>query len=515
MLPDSLTFDYPMSLLPHNLYTSEQVQQLDRLAIDRHKIPGATLMERAGAVAFSVLRKRWTGARSIAVLCGVGNNGGDGFVLARLAHGAAMNVDIFQVGDPAKIKGDAAIARQQLQGTGINYAIYQRQNLRGYDVIVDGLLGTGLSGDVSGIWRDAIEAINQTGRPVLALDIPSGLHGDTGRILGSAVRASVTVTFIGLKQGILTGAGPGCSGKVVFSDLQVPEQIYQDIPPASHRLDRKLLEQWLPPRRPDVHKGACGHVLIIGGNVGMGGAAAMAAEAAGRVGAGLLSVATCQEHTAMYHCHRPEIMAHGIEDAEDLAPLLEHATVVAIGPGLGQDPWAQALLEAALESKLPLVVDADALNLMAKIAASDHEHKINLKRGNWILTPHPGEAGRLLRQDNKQIQEDRFSAIRELQTIYGGVVVLKGAGTLVVSENFAVSLCAEGNPGMASGGMGDVLTGVIAGLVAQGLPLVTAAQCGVLIHALAADRAAQDGERGLLASDLFENIRHFANPVRR
>ncbi len=504
-----------MSSLPQNLYTSEQVQRLDRVAIDHHQVPGATLMERAGAVALSVLRKRWANARTVAVLCGVGNNGGDGFVLARLAHEANFAVHIFQVGDPTKIKGDAAAARQRLQGTGINYGIYQGQSLHSYDVIVDGLLGTGLNGAVGNIWRSAIEAINESGKPVLALDIPSGLHGDTGRILGAAVCATMTVTFIGVKQGLLTGAGPRCSGKVVFSDLQVPTQVYGAVPPASHRLDRKLLEQWLRPRPMDIHKGKLGHVLVVGGNAGMAGAVAMAAEAAGRVGAGLLSVATRLDHLTALNTQRPEIMAHGIEEAAALMPLLAKANVVAIGPGLGQDAWALSLLRAALDSSLPLVVDADALNLLAHMHAATGTDAPDTQRGNWILTPHPGEAGRLLQQTSAAVQEDRFSAIRELQQKYGGIIVLKGAGTLVVSESLAISLCAAGNPGMASGGMGDVLTGVIAGLVAQGLPLNIAAQCGVLVHGLAADRAAQDGERGLLASDLFPHIRHFANPTRR
>lgn len=505
-----------MSSLPHNLYTAAQVQRLDRIAIDKYQLPGAKLMERAGTVAFSVLRKRWPGARTLAVLCGVGNNGGDGFVLARLAAEAGLTVQIYQVGDAGRIKGDAAAARQRLQGTAVGYDLYQGQALRDFDLIVDGLLGTGLQGEVSDVWRNAIEAVNQSARPVLALDIPSGLHGDSGRVLGCAVRAMVTVTFIGVKQGLLTGAGPLYAGKVVFSDLQVPPEIYGEVPPSSHRLHRKLLEENLPPRPRDAHKGSFGHVLIIGGNLGMSGAAQLAALAAGRVGAGLVSVATRRQHAMQLNLQQPEIMVHAVQDPVALEPLLARASVVAIGPGLGQDDWARSVWQTALATRLPLVVDADALNLLSMAPADDDAaDTVVRKRDNWILTPHPGEAARLLACNSGHVQADRFSAVRELQNAYGGVIVLKGAGTLVVGENFAISLCAEGNPGMASGGMGDILSGVIAGLTAQGLSLTSAAQLGVYLHALAGDRAAQEGERGMLASDLLPYLRHFANPGRR
>ncbi len=257
-------------------------------------------------------------------------------------------------------------------------------------------------------------------------------------------------------------------------------------------LDRELQ------RKPTDDKGHFGHVLVVGGDFCMSGAARLAGEAAARAGAGLVSVATHAEHAAIISAAVPELMCHGVEDSASLMPLLRRASVVAIGPGLGKSPWAQALLGVMLQSDLPMVVDADALNLLAIEPA---------KKDNWILTPHPGEAARLLGQTVEEVQSDRTAAAIELQKKYGGVVVLKGAGTVVVDSEEVIGICGEGNPGMASGGMGDVLTGVIAGLLAQGLSLSQAARLGVCLHARAGDSAAEEGQRGLLASDLFPFIR--------
>lgn len=254
----------------------------------------------------------------------------------------------------------------------------------------------------------------------------------------------------------------------------------------------------LPARNPAAHKGDFGHVLVFGGDHGMSGALRLAGEAALRTGAGLVSAATRAEHAASISVARPELMSHGIESASALAPLLKRATVLAVGPGLGQEEWGRKLLSSVLQSTLPMVVDADALNLLA-IEPS--------QRDNWILTPHVGEAARLLDVTIEQVQADRVAAAVTLQKKYGGVTVLKGAGTVVVGVTGDVAVCSEGNPGMASGGMGDVLTGVIAGLLAQGCLLTEAAQQGVCLHAHAADVAAQEGQRGLLASDLFPVLR--------
>ena len=496
-----------MNTLPKNLYRAAQVRELDRIAIEDHRLTGMSLMERAGQAAFTVLRSRWPRVRRIAVMCGTGNNGGDGYVVARLAATAGIRVVLYQVGDPARLSGDALMAHDRLEGANVEiHAFDAGHTLELFDVVVDGLLGTGLTGEVKPGWRAAIDAINNAThgqRPgIVALDIPSGLQADTGAVLGSAVRADVTVTFIGMKQGLLTGAGPAQCGDLVFSDLQVPYQIYSSVPVASHRIQLDDFIHSLPMRPRDAHKGHFGHVLVIGGNLGMSGAVRMAAESAARVGSGLVSVATRPEHAAFINAGCPELMCHAVRRKRDLSPLLAKASVVAIGPGLGQDAWAKDMLTTVLDGSAPLVIDADALNLMAQEPTYSDR---------WILTPHPGEAARLLDSTASRIQADRFTTASEVQACYGGVCVLKGAGTIVATGKDIPAVCAAGNPGMASGGMGDVLTGAIAGLLAQGLTLSDAAQLGVCLHATAADYAAAKGERGLLASDLLPYLRDLVN----
>lgn len=496
-----------MNNIPKNLYRAEQVQQLDRIAIQEHNIPGMTLMERAGAAAYNVMQKLWPRARRVAVLCGVGNNGGDGYIVARLAAAAGMRVVIYQVGDHSRLKGDALTAFERLEGSHIDiHPFDEGHTLELFDVVIDSMLGTGLSGEVKAEWRLAIDTLNSIvrGRPhVLAIDIPSGLDANNGSILGSAVRADATITFIGMKQGLLTGAGPAYCGELFFNDLKVPYQVYNNVPVSSVRIELDDYASFLQPRERDSHKGDFGHVLIVGGDHGMSGAARLAAEAAARCGAGLLSVATRARHAHVLNQGRPELMCHAVEDVRDLSPLLDKASVVGIGPGLGQSEWSQAMLARVLETDLPLVVDADALSLIAREPCSS---------SRWILTPHPGEAARLLGCSTPEIQQDRFAAATKIQAQYQGICILKGAGTIVATAGQPPALCTDGNPGMASGGMGDVLTGIIASLIAQQLPLAEAAALGVSLHACAADRSAQfDGERGMLASDLFPHLRALMN----
>jgi NAD(P)H-hydrate epimerase len=495
-----------MESLPSNLYRGSQVQILDRTAIEKQQIPGATLMAHAGKAAFRVLRERWPEARKIAVVCGVGNNAGDGYVLARHAFEAGLEVRVLQLGDPKRLRDDALTAFQVMQKVGVAPEAYEGQSLHGIDVVVDALLGIGLNGEVREQWHSAIEAINLSGARVLAIDIPSGLHPDIGQPLGIAVRADVTITFIGLKQGLFTGQGPTHSGEVVFDDLEVGKAVYDTLVPSAYLIryhgDR---QRHLKPRRLSAHKGDFGHVLVVGGDHGMTGAAQMAATAAARSGAGLISVATRSRHAVLVSVAQPEIMSHGVESEQELAPLLERASVVALGPGLGQGEWGQRLYAAVMASSLPLILDADGLNLLAREPQA---------RGNWVLTPHPGEAARLLGCSAADIEADRFHAVRELQKQYKGIVVLKGAGSLVIGENERIYVCADGNPGMASGGMGDLLSGVIASLRAQRFDPLQAAQVGVCLHGAAGDAAAVDGERGMLASDLYPHLRRLANPPR-
>jgi NAD(P)H-hydrate epimerase len=484
-----------------NLYTAAQTRALDHCAIHDHGIPGITLMSRAADAAFRCLLETWPQPQRLQVFCGTGNNGGDGFLIADLAHKRGIEVVVVQVGDPGNITGDALLARQQAHTNGVRIVAFGEQALVSEGVIVDALLGTGLGGDVRGSYTDAIAAINACGAAVLAVDIPSGLCSDTGRVLGSAVHADLTVTFIGLKRGLFTLHAPEHTGAVRFSDLAVPADIYAAVPVNCLRLELEPLLARLPARPATAHKGLYGTVLVVGGDYGMAGAAALAAEAALRCGAGLVQVATRPQHVTALVARTPEAMPRGISNASEFAPLLDTADVLVAGPGLGQSPWSIELLQRALASGKPLVLDADGLNLLANGALGEIG-----RRDNWVLTPHPGEAARLLSCATTQVQEDRFAAVSALQARYGGVVILKGNGSLV-SDGESVLLSDYGNPGMASGGMGDVLSGVIGALLAQHLPAVEAVALAVCLHGAAADIAAREGQRGLAASDLIPHMR--------
>jgi NAD(P)H-hydrate epimerase len=483
------------------LYTAGQVRDLDARAIQEFGIPGYQLMTRAGHATLNALRTLWPAARTITVLCGPGNNGGDGYVVARVARAQNLRVHVVALGDPARLAGDARQAWQDFIAAGGRCEPWSAA-LPASDVIVDALYGTGLARAVEGEAAAMLAAANESGRPLVAVDIPSGLHADTGAVLGIAARATLTVTFIGRKVGLYVGAGPECTGRIVFDALDVPAAIGERCTPAARLLDEGDVAAALPPRRRTAHKGDHGHVLVIGGGPGMPGAARLAGEAALRAGAGLVTLAVHPQSLAAAAA-RPELMHVAASTAADLAVVLSRATVVAVGPGLGQGDWARSLFDATLASGKPLVVDADALNLLA---ASPQ------RVDRWVLTPHPGEAARLLGTTNAAVQADRLGAARELQQRYGGTVVLKGAGSIVHAAAGVPGLCDRGNPGMASGGMGDVLTGVIAGIAAQCGNAACAARAGVFVHAQAGDLAARRGERGLLATDVIEQVRACVNP---
>ncbi len=373
------------------------------------------------------------------------------------------------------------------------------------DIVIDALLGTGLTRSLEGAWLHAVESVNAAAAPVIAVDVPTGLNGTSGQVLGAAIQASITATFIGRKLGLYVGAGPEHSGEIVFADLGVPLDRVSHVAPAARLFDLNDQQLLLPRRARTAHKGDFGHVLVVGGNFGMGGAVCLAGEAALRAGAGLVSIATRPENVAAVTSHRPELMCLGVSAAADLDALLGRATVVAIGPGLGQDSWARGLLDRALNAHQTLVVDADALNLMAACPR---------RREAWVLTPHPGEAGRLLGVSTAEIQSDRMGAVAALKARFGGIALLKGRCTLVDQAEQMPFVIDAGNPGMATAGMGDVLTGLIAGLAAQvrQSELLQAAACAAYVHACAADDAAQKGERGLIAGDLFPHLRPWLNP---
>lgn len=491
----------------HAVYTTQQVRELDRVAIEEFKLPGYLLMTRAAQAAFDLAVRRWPQAQSVWVICGAGNNGGDGYVFARLALTAGWQVNVQTLVDTKKLGGDAQQAYLDYLTAGGEVSAFEAdQPLPDCELIVDALLGTGLQREVTGLFKQAIEQINTHSANVLAMDIPSGLQADTGQVCGIAVVADLTVTFIAMKQGLLTGQARQYTGKLQLAELAIPDEVLAQVPTAQHIISQADVKTALKPRLRHAHKGHHGHSLLIGGTAGMSGAIQLAGTAALRCGSGLVSIATHPAHAAWLNLHRPELMVHAIEPADpaqQLRSLLNKKTALGIGPGLGKDAWAQQLLLLALDAGLPMVIDADALNLLAGM---------NRRQDNWILTPHPAEAARLLACSTADIEADRVTAARTLQQRFGGVCVLKGAGTLITSEQ-GVAFCTSGNPGMASGGMGDVLTGIITALLAQGLDNMTAAQIGVQIHADAADQAAlQGGERGLLASDVIGLLQSRVNP---
>lgn len=494
-----------MSALPLNLFTAAQVRAIDRYAIQAQGLPGYTLMCRAGAAAFDLLRYLWPAARHIVVLCGGGNNGGDGYVAARFAGVAGFQVEVLTFADPAGLRGDARRAWQECAAAGVPIRPFDRTRLAQADVLIDGIFGTGLDRPLEDAMRERIGQVNASGRPVLALDLPSGLNADSGEAMGAAIQAEATISFIGLKLGCFVAEGPKYAGRLHFSDLGV-DATAAGIAPVSKRIDGGLLARCFPPRPRDSHKGDFGRVLIVGGGPAMAGAVRLCGEACLRSGAGLVTIATRPENVSAITAERPELICHGITSAAELAPLLDAANIVAIGPGLGRDAWAQSLFDRVLQADKPLVIDADGLNLLAQA------NSVGVARGDRVLTPHPGEAARLLKTDTQSVQADRLAALNALVERFGGIVVLKGSGTLVGARDRTPELCDRGNPGMATAGMGDVLTGVTAAALAQVSEPWDAVRAAVLAHAMAGDAAAQAGERGLIASDVIARLPECLNP---
>jgi len=490
------------------LYSAAQVRALDAYAITQGS-SGYTLMKRAGEAALRALRSRWPKALEIAVVAGGGNNGGDGYVLARFAQAAGLSVTVLAVIAPVQLGGDARTACQDFRASGGRIVPFSAALLAPADVIVDALLGTGLASAVRAPLAGTIQAINACGRPVLSLDLPSGLNADSGAVMGVAVRADCTISFVGLKTGLFLGDGPEYAGRLLFDDLEVTPPAEPQFTALLERLGEAEIAQALPSRRRQANKGDFGRVLIVGGGAGMPGAVRLAGEACLRVGAGLVSVATARENLVAIAAGRPELIVHGLEQPEELSRLLDAADVVAIGPGLGRTGWSQALLERTLACGKRLVIDADALNILAETRA--------IAPSGSVLTPHPAEAARLLEISTAAVQADRMAALAGLAARHpGAVIVLKGAGTLIgLSQGGAPSpmpgICERGNPGMAAAGMGDVLTGAIAGILAQCREPWLAARAGVMAHALAGDDLARERERGMLALELAEALNRWVN----
>ncbi|UQS12708.1 NAD(P)H-hydrate dehydratase [Pseudomonas sp. HS6] len=481
--------------LPDALYRAAQVRALDARLIAAGT-PGFELMQRAAHATWRELVRQWPSANELTVLAGHGNNAGDGYLIAAMAHRAGWAVQVLAVVDPQRLLGDAALAHAEAVAEGVAIAAWTASSeLHG--ILVDALLGTGLSGEVREPYASAIAAINASSLPVVAVDVPSGLCADTGHVLGRAVCADLTVTFIGLKLGLLTGDAADHVGELLFNDLQAPAETYSDIAVAACRLNVGNLPR-LPARALAAHKGRFGHVLLIGGDHGFGGAILLSTESALRSGAGMVSLATRPEHVPAALSRVPEAMALGTSSANQLMGLLGKVSVLVVGPGLGQASWGRALLSAAANAPLPQVWDADALNLLAS-------GFVTLPK-NCVITPHPGEAARLLKISTAEVQADRPAAALALSKKYTAVVVLKGAGSLIAHPDGRLALCHQGHPAMATAGLGDVLAGLVGALLAQGMNAFDAACLAVWLHANAGAQQGKFG-RGLAASDLIPAIR--------
>ncbi|KKO44706.1 hypothetical protein WG68_14260 [Arsukibacterium ikkense] len=479
------------------LYRAATIRQLEQQAIAGlgHN-GGFILMQRAAEALLALLQQLWPPPCTILVYAGNGNNGGDGYLLAALARSNGYDVRLYLHGDHTAL-GSAA---RQAANAAAAASVPVVSAFAAAELLIDALFGVGLNRPLDKTTSELIQQINRSGKPVLAVDIPSGLAADSGAALPLAVKASCTLSFIGLKAGLLMQDGLDHSGKLWVSPLQLATELAAQSPACSS-LAAAAISTLLPVRPANSHKGLFGHVLVIGGDYGFGGAAILAAQAAVNCGAGLVSLYSRSEHSSAMLGRQPEVMV----SSNDCTTLLQRASVIAIGPGLGKQSWGQALMAQALASNKPLVLDADALNFIASLPEAQ---QTRLKRQNWLLTPHPGEAARLLNCSTADIQQDRLAAVSRLQQRYGGVVLLKGAGTLICDQNGEVSLLAAANPALASGGMGDVLTGIIAALLAQGLDGSAACQLAAWLHLnAAASLLQQQRQSWLTATDLISQLK--------
>lgn len=500
----------PKSLFYARTIREQEPQRAQQLGIDLYQV-----MQAAGRESWQCFKNHWPAATSILVICGRGNNGGDAFVVARLALESGMKVTLKQSQPQRDLAGDAATAKSEFMAAGGTVTDLQ-SDWPLCDVIVDGLLGSGITGELSDAMRKTIDRINQSPASVFSLDVPSGINGDTAAAQPIAVKAQVTITFVGAKASLLTGSGAQHAGLIRFAGLQLNlcgTDMLPAVSPDCAKVALSDFQRQLAPRSLASHKGQHGRVVIIGGDASMSGAVRIAGEGALRSGAGLTSVFAHPNSVLAIQSGRPELMVHAIETRDlpssldqRLTQRIETADAVAVGPGLGTSTWSNHVfdfvLSGATEQGKTMLIDADGLNLLSKVET---------RYERWILTPHPGEAAGLLQCDTQTIESDRFSAVQEIQRRYGGVVVLKGRGTLIC-DGEKTFVAPVGNPGLATGGSGDLLSGIIASLVAQGLTPCDAACCGVCIHGEAADIAAVQGQRGMLASDLMNPIRQLVNP---
>lgn len=496
------------------------MQEIDREAIDTYGIPGIQLMENAGRSCVEEIIAEFGLSGSCVVVAGKGNNGGDGFVIARLLAQKGWRVSVIVVADREAIAGDAAQNLDRLPGSIISFCTNEGQLSAPFmavvfqaDVIVDALLGTGLNSDVSGIYREAIDLINAAGRPVVSVDVPSGVHGTTGRVLGAAIRADITVTFAFAKLGNILYPGAELTGRLLVADIGIPAQL-MDTASGYEFLTANAMRHLVRRRNRIAHKGHFGHCLIVAGSTGKTGAAVLTANSAVRAGSGLVTLAVAESIHNIAEQKTTEAMTCPLADFGSgyltsssfsaIEKLLDGKDVLAVGPGLGCHAETFGLVrDLVVNVSQPLVIDADGLNALAE----DVDVLKRKKATQVVLTPHPGEMARLFGVAISDVEERRISVAQEFAKSYGVHLVLKGARTIIASPSGIAAINGSGNPGMASGGMGDVLSGVIASLLGQGYEAWDACRLGVFLHGYAADLVASEkGEIGMTASDVVEKI---------
>jgi hydroxyethylthiazole kinase-like uncharacterized protein yjeF len=507
------------------VFTAAEMRALDARAIRDLGIPGPRLMENAGSGAAALIA-RWLApirGKSVVVVCGKGNNGGDGFVVARRLRSGGAAVRVFLVGQRDEVRGDAAAALgrwrgrvEEIHGEAELGALSRA--LDRADVVVDALLGTGLTGAARGPVAAAIEAINKVGRaghngaPVIALDLPSGLGSDQGALLGPTVQATRTVTFAGLKRSLLLHPAAAKAGAVEIVDIGVPAAEAQR-GVTTWRLEASDVRRHFPPREPGAHKGRFGHLLVVAGSLGKTGAAVLAGRAALRSGVGLCTIVVPASQQPIVAGQAPEYMTEAmpetaarslsLEAKDRVLDLARRMDAVALGPGLSLDPETQELARTLiLEVERPLVVDADALSALA-----GHLDLLRHAAGPRALTPHPGEMARMLGIGIDAVQADRLEVTRAFSREHGVALALKGAGTVIAGPDGRIVVNPTGNPGLAKGGSGDVLTGIAGALLARGLEPVAALEVGCYLHGLAGDLAAGErGEVAMIAGDVIETL---------
>jgi len=505
--------------------TAHTMQEIDRQAITVSGIPGLELMEAAGRACTDTIITDHGPAGRVVVIAGKGNNGGDGYVIARQLSQAGWSVRVYILAERGQIGGDAATNLDRLPRDMVSYCPLKGQlsslyldDITRADIIVDAMLGTGLRDDLTGVYLEAVEILNASGRTVLAVDIPSGIHGTTGRVLGNAVRATVTVTFACAKLGHVLYPGAEHTGRLIVADIGIPQNL-MEAAPGYDLLNDDFIRPMLRRRERQAHKGHFGHCLIVAGSTGKTGAAALSANSAMRAGSGLVTLAVAESLHSIMEIKTTEVMTEPLPDSGSghitssafpaIEKLLAGKDALALGPGMGRRPGTAALVQAIVESAdLPMVIDADGLNALAE----DITILRRKKSADIILTPHPGEMARLLGASIPDVEAVRISVAQDFARNFGVYLVLKGARTIIASPTGIAAINGSGNPGMAAGGMGDVLTGIIVSLLGQHYSTWDACRIGVYIHGYAANLVADEkGEIGISARDVQEMLPYAYN----